>query len=84
MPRISIQPWRTYCTFCTVWVMDKTMSLVEARDSLGQRVDAAHYADEATVITKNGHPRAVIVSYEWYRELADKLVVNHDDKVTKG
>lgn len=53
--------------------MDKTMPLVEARESLGSRVDAAHYADEATVITKNGQPRAVLVSYEWYRELTDKL-----------
>lgn len=53
--------------------MDKTMPLVEVREALGQRVDAAHYADEATVITKNGTPRAVLVSYEWYRELTDKL-----------
>lgn len=49
------------------------MPLMEARDALGQRVDAAHYADETTVITKNGQPRAVLVSYEWYRTLADKL-----------
>lgn len=53
--------------------MDKTMPLVEVREALGQRVDAAHYADEATVITKNGTPRAVLISYESYRELADKL-----------
>lgn len=53
--------------------MDKTMPLVEARDALGQRVDAAHYADEATVITKNGQPRAVLVSYEWWSELTEKL-----------
>lgn len=49
------------------------MPLVEARDALGQRIDAAHYADEATVITKNGQPRAVLVSYERYRELTGKL-----------
>lgn len=53
--------------------VDKTLPLMEVRETLGQRVDAAHYADEATVITKNGHPRAVLVSYEWYRELAGKL-----------
>lgn len=46
---------------------------MEVRDALGQRVDAAHFADEATVITKNGQPRAVLVSYEWYRELAGRL-----------
>lgn len=49
--------------------MDKTMPLVEARDALGQRVDAAHYADEATVITKNGNPRAVLISFETYQLL---------------
>lgn len=49
------------------------MPLMEVRDTLGQRVDAAHYRDEATVITKNGTPRAVLVSYEWFRELTDKL-----------
>jgi prevent-host-death family protein len=53
--------------------MDKQMPLVEVREALGQRVDAAHYADETTIITKNGQPRAVLVSYEWYRQLTDKL-----------
>lgn len=45
------------------------MALRVARDSLGQRVDAAHYADEHTIITRNGDPRAVIVSYETYQTL---------------
>lgn len=45
------------------------MALMEVREALGQRVDAAHYGDEHTVITKNGHPRAVIVSYESYQHL---------------
>jgi prevent-host-death family protein len=49
------------------------MPLMEVRDTLGQRVDAAHFADEATVITKNGHPRAVLISYEHYLALVDKL-----------
>lgn len=53
--------------------MDKTMPLVEARDALGQRVDAAHYADEATVITKNGNPRAVLISFEWFQKLSADL-----------
>jgi PHD/YefM family antitoxin component YafN of YafNO toxin-antitoxin module len=53
--------------------MDKTMPLVEARDALGQRVDAAHYADEATVITKNGNPRAVLISFEWFQTLSADL-----------
>lgn len=45
------------------------MALMETRDSLGQRVDAAHFTDEVTIITKNGGPRAVIVSYESYQHL---------------
>lgn len=45
------------------------MALRETRDSLGQRVDAAHFTDEVTIITKNGDPRAVIVSYESYQLL---------------
>lgn len=49
------------------------MPLVEARDALGQRVDAAHYADEATVITKNGNPRAVLISFEWFQKLSADL-----------
>jgi prevent-host-death family protein len=53
--------------------MDKTMPLVEARDALGQRVDAAHYADEHTIITKNGQPRAVIVSFETYSAMRDRV-----------
>ena len=49
------------------------MPLREARDTLGQIVDAAHFADENTVITKNGHPRAVVVSFEHYRRLSEQL-----------
>lgn len=49
--------------------MDKVLPLRETRDSLGQRVDAAHYTDEITIITRNGEARAVIVSYESYQHL---------------
>jgi prevent-host-death family protein len=64
--------------------MDKQMPLMDVREALGKRVDAAHFADETTVITKNGEPRAVLVSYEWYRQLTGALEVNHDEKLTKG
>lgn len=46
----------------------REMSLREVRDELGRRVDAAHYAGEATVITKNGEPRAVLVPHRWFME----------------
>jgi prevent-host-death family protein len=42
------------------------MGTREVRDSLGSRIDAAHFRHEATVITSNGEPRAVLISYsEW-------------------
>jgi prevent-host-death family protein len=53
-------------------VHEKTMSLRETRDSLGKRVDAAHYAGEATVITKNGEPRAVIVPHDAYCQYVEQ------------
>lgn len=47
------------------------MGVADLRDQLGKRVDAAHFRDEWTVIEKNGEPRAVLVSYEWWRTLKD-------------
>lgn len=44
----------------------ETLTIRETRDELGKRVDAAHYAQQPTVITKNGEPRAVLVPYDWY------------------
>lgn len=38
----------------------------EVRQNFGQVVDLAHYREEQTVITKNGRPVAVLVSYEWW------------------
>ncbi|MFI5629201.1 type II toxin-antitoxin system Phd/YefM family antitoxin [Streptomyces sp. NPDC051664] len=38
----------------------------ELREQLGRRVDSAHFKGEQTVIEKNGEPRAVLVSYEWW------------------
>ena len=50
--------------------MDEKLSIEDLRGQLGSRVDAAFYAGEVTVVTR-GHkaePRAVLVSYEWFRE----------------
>ncbi len=52
------------------------MALRETRNSLGVRVDAAHFANETTIITKNGSPRAVIVSYETF-QLLQRGAVDH-------
>jgi len=44
----------------------RRMGSRELRDNLGSRVDAAHFHGEPTIITRNGEPRAVIISYaEW-------------------
>ncbi len=49
------------------------MGIVELRPVLGDRVDAAFYQGEPTVITKNDKPRAAIVPYEWLeRMLAER------------
>lgn len=52
--------------------MSVTVPLADLRPILGKRADAAHFADEDTVITKNGQPHAVIISYEKYRTLTDE------------
>lgn len=64
---------RTECTVCTVTGMEKTMPLVEVRDSLGHRVDEAHFRDERTIITKNGQPRAALISFETYQQLISNI-----------
>lgn len=47
------------------------MAVTELRPVLGDRVNAAHHGDEITVITKNGRPQAVLISYERYQQLTD-------------
>ena len=44
------------------------MGTRELRDNLGHRIDAAHFRGEATIIEKNGEPRAVLISYAEWRE----------------
>jgi prevent-host-death family protein len=42
------------------------MDARELRDRLGTRIDAAHLRHEPTVITQDGEPQAVLISYaEW-------------------
>lgn len=47
------------------------MGIVDLRPVLGDRVDAAFYSDDLTVITKKGKPRAGLVSYEWLVEICE-------------
>jgi prevent-host-death family protein len=45
------------------------MGIVDLRPVLGDRVDAAYYKSDPTVITKQGKPRAGLVPYEWLVEM---------------
>jgi len=47
----------------------RKMGIVELRPVLGDRVDAAYYSGETTVITKNDRPRAAIVPCALLAEL---------------
>lgn len=42
----------------------KTVTVREARDQLGRLLDAAHYAGEITIVSRQGEPWAAIVPLE--------------------
>jgi len=46
----------------------RTATVSSGRSELGGLVDAAHYAGQHTVLTKNDQPRAVLVPYQWWLE----------------
>lgn len=49
------------------------MGTSELRASLGRRIDAAHFNGEPTIVTSNGEPRAVLISYaDWEKNRAPK------------
>ncbi|MEU8277527.1 type II toxin-antitoxin system prevent-host-death family antitoxin [Microbispora bryophytorum] len=48
------------------------MGVRKAREKLGDRVNAAQYLGEHTVIERNGTPFAVLVPYEWWIEQQDQ------------
>ena len=48
------------------------MGTKELRDQIGRRVDAAHFLHEPTIITRNGEPRAVMISYEEWEGWEDR------------
>ena len=44
------------------------VSIEEARRTLGEIVDRARIADQATLITRQGKPAAVVVNLDWYQQ----------------
>lgn len=55
------------------------MGIVDLRPVLGDRVDAAFYGHELTVITKKGKPRAGLVPYEWMVEICKQKGIKIPD-----
>lgn len=49
----------------------KAMSVQDLRASLKERMEAAMYLDEPTIVTKHGKPRAVLISQESYDVLVE-------------
>jgi antitoxin (DNA-binding transcriptional repressor) of toxin-antitoxin stability system len=49
------------------------MGIREIRAGIGERVDAAYFLGEPTIITKNDKPRAVLVSHAWYERACRAL-----------
>jgi len=50
---------------------EKTLPTNEVRNRLGVLIDAARHGSQHTIITKNGTPAAVLVSYDWYLQHRD-------------
>lgn len=57
------------------------MGIADLRPVLGERVDAAYFQGEPTVITKNDKPRAAIVPYAWYERMLAQEAAGQPDEV---
>lgn len=81
---VSRYPCCTRAPLCTIHgVSDpianhQHISTRDLRDHLGRKVDAAFYGGETTVITKNGEPRAVLISVTQYRQAMQLLAESSD------
>ena len=56
------------------------MGVSELRVNLGSRIDVAHFRGEPTIVTSNGEPRAVLISYaEWLASQPDTRIGKHNN-----
>ncbi len=62
----------------------QTLPVTEARAKLPQLVKAAHERFDRTVITSNGKPTAVIMSYEEYEAWEETLDVLSDPEAMRA
>ena len=54
------------------------MGIEEARNALGDIVDRAALAGEPTTITRQGKPRAIVVSTAWFEERVEAQAAEYD------
>jgi prevent-host-death family protein len=56
----------------------KTLSVSEAKMKLSALIEAVKTTDEEVVITKNGHPAAVLVSPDEYESWRETMIIRSD------
>ncbi len=61
----------------------KTLSVSEAKMKLSWLIDAVNATDEEVMITKNGHPAAVLVSPEEFESLKETVAVRSEVTLMK-
>ncbi len=61
----------------------KTYSVTEGRARLCEMVKEAETAYDHFVLTKDGKPKAVLMSYEEYEGLLETLEIERDPKLVK-
>lgn len=73
----GVAPFSLMYTMIIVYtlLMDELtrMGIRDFREHITSRVEKAHFREEPTVITKNGNPRAVVVSVDWYERAVQAL-----------
>lgn len=70
-PQIAYAMYSTYASYLTYMKGVETMGIMQLRKALGQRIDAAFFHGEPTIIKneKKDEPRAALIPYSWLDEL---------------
>lgn len=63
--------------------MTTTLPLAEVRDRLSPLVGSVETTHERVVITKNGHPSAVLMSYDDLESLQETLAILSDPEAVR-
>ncbi len=64
----------TYASYLKYMKGVETMGIMQLRKALGQRIDAAFFLKEPTIIKneKKDEPRAALIPYDWLIELYER------------